>query len=83
MSSQELFERYLLILKSSVEVYVHGTLESSNEGVRKVLKQGLDETLEHQNRVYQKMCDCGWYCVSNVKISSIKQIYQSLVSSTE
>ena len=47
------------------------------------LKQGLDETLEHQNRVYQKMCDCGWYCVSNVKISSIKQIYQSLVSSTE
>jgi hypothetical protein len=34
MNNQLLLENYLLILKSTVEVYVHGTLESSNEKVR-------------------------------------------------
>ena len=41
MSDQILMENYLLILKSTVEVYVHGTLESSNNDIRKILKKGL------------------------------------------
>ena len=83
MNNQSLFEQYLLILKSSCEVYVHGTLESSNEDVRKLIKHGLDEILAHQDRVYQKMCEYGWYCVSNLKKNSIQQVYQSLSSSTQ
>ena len=34
MDSQLIMENYLLILKSTMEVYVHGTLESSNPDVR-------------------------------------------------
>ena len=78
MSSQEYFEMYLLILKSSVEVYVHGTLESSNNEVRNILKRGLDETMDHQALTYDYMKELGWYCISNVEPKKVKQVYESL-----
>ena len=43
MNDQIIMENYLLVLKSTIEVYVHGTLESSNLDVRKALKKGLDD----------------------------------------
>ncbi len=45
MNDQIIMDNYLLVLKSTVEVYVHGTLESSNEEVRSTLKNCLDETI--------------------------------------
>ena len=40
MNNDELImENYLLILKSTVEVYVHGTLESSNADTRELLNE--------------------------------------------
>ena len=48
MNDQLIMENYLLILKSTTEVYVHGTLESSNEEVRELLKAGLDNTMAFQ-----------------------------------
>ncbi len=45
MNDKIFMNNYLLILKSTVEVYVHGTLESSNQDVRQLLKSGLDSTL--------------------------------------
>ncbi len=73
MNDQQLMENYLLILKSTVEVYVHGTLESSNQDIRDLLKNGLDETMEHQARTYDEMTRQGWYVVKNVKASEVKQ----------
>lgn len=67
------FNNYLMDLKSTVEVYVHGTLESSNEMVRKLLKKGLDETMEHQSRTYDKMVEKNWYTVENVEKKNIKK----------
>ena len=43
MNDQLIMDNYLLILKSTVEVYVHGTLESSNNDVRKTLKDNLND----------------------------------------
>ena len=48
MSDQLLMDNYLLILKSTMEVYVHGTLESSNEDIRELLKEGLNNTQTNQ-----------------------------------
>ena len=48
MSDQILMDNYLLVLKSTVEVYVHGTLESSNSDVRENLKECLDDTMKMQ-----------------------------------
>ena len=78
MNDQTLMENYLLILKSTIEVYVHGTLESSNKDIRKLLNKGLDETLKHQARTYDKMTECGWYKVNNVKNQNISQTLNKL-----
>ena len=42
MTDKLLLESYLLILKSTVEVYVHGTLESSNKNVHNLLNKSLN-----------------------------------------
>ena len=78
MSDKELMENYLLVLKSTVEVYVHGTLESSNDNVRDILSTGLEETLNHQMKVYNEMTKNGWYKVDNVKLASINKTLESL-----
>ena len=76
MNNQLLMDNYLLILKSTVEVYVHGTLESSNENIRELLKLGLDETMAHQARTYNLMTDYGWYKVEAVENQKIAKAYQ-------
>ena len=78
MNDQLLMTNYLLVLKSTVEVYVHGTLESSNEDIKELLKSGLNETINHQERTYNEMVNCGWYTVNNVKNSDISKVLNSL-----
>ena len=71
MSDKLYMENYLLVLKSTIEVYIHGTLESSNDNIRKVLKKGLDETIIHQANTYDEMTNYGWYVVNNVDSKEI------------
>ncbi len=78
MSDKLIMDNYLLILKSTMEVYVHGTLESSNNDVREMLKLGLDETVLHQSKTYDEMTKYGWYTINNVKTSVIKQTINSI-----
>ncbi len=80
MNDQLLMENYLLVLKSTVEVYVHGTLESSNPDVRDTLKLGLDEIIKHQARTYDEMTNYGWYTISNIDLKKIKQTLNSIKS---
>lgn len=75
-----IMENYLLVLKSTVEVYVHGTLESSNQDVRNLLKSGLDETMKHQANTYDEMTKYNWYNVSNVGSGTIKKTYNKCTS---
>ena len=72
-SDQKFLDSYLLLLKSTVEVYVHGTLESSNQKVRKLLKSSLDDTMSMQNTTYQKMTNLGFYKVKNIDTNTICQ----------
>ena len=71
-------DNYLLILKSTVEVYVHGTLESSNKDVRATLKDGLDETILSQARTYDEMTRNGWYTINNVETDTINETLNKL-----
>ena len=71
MSDKLLMDNYLLILKSTVEVYVHGTLESSNKDIKDLLKCCLDDTLKHQEKTYDEMIKKNWYKVCNIKESEI------------
>ena len=78
MNDKLLMENYLLVLKSTVEVYVHGALESSNPDVRDTLKLGLDETMNHQARTYEEMTNYGWYTISNIDSKKIKQTLKNI-----
>ena len=80
MNDKLLMDNYLLVLKSTVEVYVHGTLESSNQDIKELLKQGLDETMNSQARTYDEMTKYGWYTINNVEITTIKQTLNKLQS---
>jgi spore coat protein CotF len=73
MSDQLLMDNYLLVLKSTMEVYVHGTLESSNEDIRQLLKEGLNNTQTNQANTYDEMTKYGWYNVKDVEQTSIKE----------
>ncbi len=80
MNDQLLMDNYLLVLKSTVEVYVHGTLESSNADVREVLKDCLSEIIDCQARTYDEMTKFGWYKVSNVESTKIRQMLDNIQS---
>lgn len=80
MDNKLLMENYLLVLKSTVEVYVHGTLESSNESTRTLLKNGLDEIMNCQALTYDLMTKYGWYQVNNVDNKVINDTLTKLES---
>lgn len=73
MNDKLIMENYLLLLKSTVEVYVHGTLESSNPDIRELLKKGLDRIMQAQADTYDTMTEYGWYQVNNVQANVIQQ----------
>ena len=78
MDNQLVLDNYLLILKSTVEVYVHGTLESSNKDIRLLLKQSLDEIMTSQANTYDLMTKYGWYKVNNVKPTIITKTLNTI-----
>lgn len=80
MNDQQLMDNMLLLLKSTVEVYVHGSLESSTKPVHNILKNSLDEIIKMQDDLYNKMTECGWYQISNVEPKVIKQTLRKLQS---
>ena len=80
MTDKLIMENYLLVLKSTIEVYVHGTLESSNNDIKELLKSGLDETIKHQAKTYDEMTKYGWYKINNIKSSQITQTLNKVCS---
>ena len=81
MNDQLLFENYLLILKSTTEVYVHGTLESSNKKVRDLLKECLNTILTNQANTFDLMKNNGWYQINNINSFKIKETLHKLENS--
>ena len=81
MNDRLMLENYLLVLKSTVEVFVHGTLESSNNDIRKSLKNGLDIIMNSQANTYQLMVEYGWYPVNNISINEIQKTLNKIQNS--
>ena len=80
MNDKLLMENYLLVLKSTVEVFVHGTLESSNNDIRLLLKGGLDEIMLSQANTYDEMTKYGWYTINNIEKSTINETLNKVQS---
>ncbi len=78
MNDELILNDYLMILKSTIEVYVHGTIESSNEHIRELLKFCLDETLKSQSSTYDTMVEFDYYCFNNVECNQIKKVLNNV-----
>ena len=78
MNDKLIMENYLLVLKSTVEVYVHGTLESSNKKVREILHENLNNTIDHQGNTYNEMVKREWYTVSNIGSGTVKKVLKQI-----
>lgn len=78
MNDRLLMENILLLLKSTVEVYVHGSLESFNKPIHNVLKSNLDEIIKMQDETYKKMTENGWYIVQNIQVKEIEKTLKKL-----
>ena len=81
MDNRLIMENYLLVLKSTVEVFVHGTLESANEVVKETLKDGLNTIITSQKETFSLMMKYGWYPINNVKVNQIRDTLNKLESS--
>ncbi len=81
MNNQLIMENYLLVLKSTVEVFVHGTLESSNNDIRLLLKGGLDDIMTSQANTYDEMTKYGWYTINNVEKNMINETLNKVKNS--
>lgn len=78
MNDLEIMSNYLSILKSNVEVYVHGTIESSNYTSKDILLTCLNDTLDMQKDTFDKMVQNNMYKVDNISNNEIKKVYQKL-----
>ena len=78
MNDETIMNNYLILLKGTTEVYVHGTLESSNGDIHDELNDDLNEILSSQNKTYQEMVKRGWYTVSNIDANTINQTLNKL-----
>ncbi len=78
MNDQVLMENYLLILKSNMEVYTHGTLESSNQDIRNTISSCMQDTLVSQNNTFQLMKEYGYYMIENIPCKDIKKSIKKL-----
>ena len=78
MNNEEIMTNYLSILKSNVEVYIYGTIESSNKNNKDNLKYGLDQTLLSQERTYNEMVSNSWYQINNVECKDIIKVFNKV-----
>ncbi len=78
MDNNLIMENYLLVLKSTVEVFVHGTLESSNDDVRNLLKNKLSDIMTSQANTYDIMTKYGWYQVNNIDKNTINNTLNNI-----
>lgn len=78
MNDELLMNNYLMILKSTIEVYIHGTIESYNKKVRELLNDLLEETIKSQEKTFNYMVESDWYNTDNIDPKKICKCIESI-----
>ncbi len=76
MNDKQLMENILLLEKGSCDLYMHGTIESSNTNVCQTFNKALNDSLCMQSTIYNKMTAKGWYSPQQAQQSSIDSVRQ-------
>lgn len=73
MDDKTIMENMLYAVKSTCDLYLHGTIESSTGNVHGAFSNALSEALQMQNEIYNKMSQKGWYQNKQVSGQQIQQ----------
>ena len=80
MEDKDLMEKELLIIKGVCDLYLHGTIESTTAEVHMACQDGLNVSLNIQNKLYNLMAEKGWYqtqTVEQTKIDTVKNKFSA------
>ncbi len=81
MDDKQLMEGVLLLEKGVCALYMHGSIESSTSNVHQTFCKALDESLQMQDTLYDKMQAKGWYPTDRAetaKINALKKKFQAM-----
>ena len=78
METKTIVETTLTLLKNQIELLMHGSIEASNEKIKKIYRDALVKSLESQEEIFKAMEQKGWYKIETVaenKITKVKNKY--------
>ncbi len=78
-----MMENILLLEKGVCDLYMHGTIESSTQNVQQTFKTALNDSLNMQDIIYDKMAAKGWYPTEQVEQTKINNVKQKFSSSSQ
>lgn len=76
MDDKNIMEGLLVSSKSIIDLYMHGSVESSTPNVHDAFNTALNETLCMQNDIYKQMEQRGWYATSQAQPQQLQQVKQ-------
>lgn len=76
MQDQAIMENLLMTTKGVCDLYMHGTIESSTQGVHQAFGEALTDSLNMQDDIYKKMTERGWYTTQQAQEQQITQVKQ-------
>ena len=76
MNDQSIMENILLTTKGVCDLYMHGTIESSDQDVHRAFDSALGSSLDMQDAIYQMMSAKGWYQTQQAQQQQIDQVRQ-------
>ena len=74
MNDQAIMENLLLTTKGVCDLYMHGTIESSTQGVHQAFDAALSDSLCMQDDIYKQMTAKGWYPAEQADAQQIAQV---------
>ena len=80
MNDKNLMEDIILLEKGVCDLFMHGAIESSTANVHQTFSSALNNALNMQDMIYDKMSAKGWYPTEQVeqnKVENVKQKYSS------
>lgn len=83
MGDKYLMETILYGSKVINDLYLHGSIEASNETVVSLFHKALQEALDLHNEIFQAMKTVGFYSTTNVDVSEIENMRQKLECSCD
>lgn len=71
MNDKMMLEELLCYEKNLCDIYLHATIESSNENIFETFKKSLEDTLKTQHNVYKILETKGYYKVTQAEEKNI------------